>query len=333
MRINYRLFPKMMTIAAVAVLAAVTMTTTSFAQINADTANTLKVSPVRTDISADPGETRTVKITVTNPSNIEISARPVQNDFIAGDERGTPALILDETEYAKNHSLKRFMKPLENIKIPAKSSVIVEAVIEIPTNAAPGGYFGALRFAPVTPDTGGQVNLSASVASIILLQVRGDVAETLTLTDFAIQQNGATNAFFNEGKNISAMVRFQNDGGVQLGPIGKVSVTKGKEIVYDADFNNSVPRDMILPDSARRWDVPLQNIDGFGHYTVTAVFTYGSKNQSVEVTKTFWVIPVWVIVGAGVALLVIVAGVILLIARLRNGPKMRGPSKKGLRRR
>lgn len=322
-----------MTIAAVAVLAAVTMTTASFAQTNTDTANTLKVSPVRSDVSVDPGETKTVKITVTNPSDGEVSVRPVQNDFIAGDERGTPALILDETEYAKNHSLKRFMKPLENVKIPAKGSVVVEVVIEVPASAAPGGYFGALRFAPVTPDTGGQVNLSASVASIILLQVRGDVAETLTLTDFAIQQNSTTSAFFNNGENISAMVRFQNDGGVQLGPIGKVSVTKGKDIVYETDFNNNARRDMILPDSARRWDVPLQNIEGFGHYTVTATFAYGSKNQSVEVTKTFWVIPVWVIVGGIVAFLVIVAGIILLVTRLRNGPKMKGPSKKGLRRR
>ena len=328
-------YVRVITVAAImATVAAVTLTVAStFAQTQPDTANTLKVSPVRTDVAVDPGETKTVTIIVSNPSDADVQVRPVQNDFIAGDERGTPALILDESESAQVRGLKRFMKPIANVMIPAKGSAAVEVVLDVPSDAKPGGYFGALRFAPVTPDTGGQVNLSASVASIILLQVRGEVAETLSLTDFAIQQNETTKAFFTDGSNISVLVRFKNDGGVQLGPMGRISVTKGNDIVYEADFNSTARRDMVLPDSARRWDVPLNDISGFGRYTVTATFTYGSTNQSIEVTKVFWVIPVWVIIASIVAFLVIVAGIILLIARIRSGPKMRRPPKAGMSRR
>jgi hypothetical protein len=64
---------------------------------------------------------------------------------------------------------------------------------------------------------------------------------------------------------------------------------------------------MVLPDSARRWDVPLKNIGSFGKYTVTATFTYGTKNQSIEVSKSFWIIPLYVILAS-------VGGLILLIA-------------------
>ncbi len=319
MRITYRLYPKVIMVAVVSVMAVAMVATNIFAQAKSEAPNALRITPVRTDIAVDPGASKTVKVTITNPSNAQVTVRAIQNDFVAGDERGTPALVLDETEYAEKHSLKRFMKPLENVTIPANASVIVETVIEVPADAEPGGYFGALRFAPVSPDSGGQVNLSASAASIILLKVNGEVTEGLTLTDFAVQRNGKPGALFSDGSNMTAFVRFKNDGSVQLAPIGKVSVTKGNTIVSESDFNNQAPQDMILPDSARRWDVPLKNINGFGYYTVTATFTYGSNNQSVEVIKSFWVIPVWLAITAAVVALVIVALVIFLVARFRNG--------------
>lgn len=274
----------------------------------ADTAtNTLKVSPVRTDITVQPGTSKTVKTTVTNLTDETIKVRPVENDFVAGDERGTPALILDADEYAPSHSLKRFMKPLNPITIPANESRTIEVVITVPQDAKAGGYFGAVRFAPVSPDEGGQVNLSASVASLILMKVPGDLTEKLKLTDFDVQQNGKTAAYFDGSDNLQLYVRFENEGNVQVGPFGKVSVKRGDEVVYETDFNTQDQRDMVLPGSARRWEVPLKDIGGFGHYTVTATFTYGKDNQTIEASKSFWVIPQTVIIAVVVGLLVLAA--------------------------
>ena len=75
------------------------------------TANTLKVSPVRSDIQIKPGESAEVPITVTNLTNSDVLVAPIENDFIQGDEKGTPSIILDANEYAPTHSLKRFMVP------------------------------------------------------------------------------------------------------------------------------------------------------------------------------------------------------------------------------
>jgi hypothetical protein len=287
-----------------------------------ETANTLKVAPVRTDVSIKPGETKTVKTTVSNLTDDAIKVRPIQNDFIAGDERGTPSLILDADKYAPSHSLKRFMKPLSDVTIPAHDAKTINVVISVPKDAQPGGYFGAIRFAPTNPDDGGQVNLSASVASIILVTVPGDTVEKLTLTDFEVQQNGASNWFFANPEGIQATVRFENKGNIQVGPFGKVSVKQGDKVVYEKNFNEKVPRDMILPDSARRWDIPLDKIEGFGHYTVNATFTYGSKNQTIEVEKSFWVIPIMMIVLGVVGLLVLI-GIIVGIWFFLRGYKRR----------
>lgn len=294
----------------------------------ADT-NTLKVSPVRTDTEIKPGESKVVQTTVTNLTNEEISVRPVTNDFVSRDERGTPSLILDENEFAPSHSLKRFMQPLEAFSIPARQSKVIDVTIDVPQNAKPGGYFGAVRFAPTDPGSGGQVNLSASVASIILLTVPGDLVEKLDLTSFTIQQDGKASSYFSNPNNLEAAVRFQNSGNVQLGPFGKLTVSKGDEVVYEADFNSQTPREMTLPDSARRWEIPLDKIGDFGHYTVNAIFTYGEKNQSLEVTKSFWVVPIWAIVAGIVGILLIigliVAGILALIRRhKRHGGRARG---------
>jgi len=306
------------TVIMFAVVAVLLVSSNSVAAAENNTANTLKVSPVRSDIEIQPGTSKTVQVTVTNLTKAEITVRPIENDFVSGDERGTPALILDADKFAPTHSLKRFMAPLSDVTIPAGKAKTIGVVITVPKDAQAGGYFGAVRFAPATPDSGGQVNLDASVASLILLTVPGEVTEKLNLTDFDIQQGGKSGSFFQSSNDLQASVRFENKGGLQAGPFGKVSVKQGDKVVYEADFNNKDPRDMILPDSARRWDIPLKNIDSFGNYTVSATFTYGKKNQTIEVSKSFWVIPQFVIIATVVGVLVLVGLIVGIWLLLRN---------------
>lgn len=275
-------------------------------------ANTLKVTPVRSDVELAPGGKKTVKVTVTNLTKSALTVLPIENDFIAGDERGTPALILDANKYAPTHSLKRFMAPLAAMTIPASSSASVDVVITTPSNAQAGGYFGAIRFAPTTPDGGGQVNLSASVASLILATVPGPTVEKLENFSFDIEQQGRTKQYFTTPNDISASVRFENKGNLQAAPFGKVSVLQDKKVIYEVDFNNQTPRDMILPDSARRWDAPLKNLKSFGHYTVQATFSYGTKNQTIDASRSFWIIPTSMILWAG-------GGVVALIGLIVGG--------------
>lgn len=275
----------------------------------------LKVSPVRSDIELVPGAAKTVRTTVTNVTGEPMTVRPVSNDFTAGDERGTPALILDGKAFAPAHSLKRFMSPLADVTIPPKESKTVNVVIRVPADAQPGGYFGAVRFMPVTPAGGGQVNISPSAASLILLKVAGDAPEKLALTDYSVVQDGKTPPFLKNGDAVLLTARFQNQGNVQVGPFGKVSVKKGDDVVYQADFNAGDPRDMVLPGSARRWDVPLNNIGGFGQYTVSAVFTYGKDNQTIEVNKTFWVVPPAVIIVGVLGAIGLIVGAWVAVRR------------------
>ncbi len=296
------------------------------------TANTLKVSPVRTDIEIKAGTSKEVPITITNLTGGDVLVSPIENDFVQGDENGTPSIILDANEYAPTHSLKRFMSPLANVKVPANGSAVVKVKITVPASAQAGGYFGALRFAPTTPDGGGQVNLSASVASLILLTVPGPVTEKMDLTDFNVQQGSKAGTDFRTANDLKAVFRFENKGNIQQGPFGKISVSQGDKVVYDYDFNLETPRDVVLPDGARKWEVPLKNIGDFGHYTVNATFTYGSKNESIDVERSFWVIPTAYIIGAIVALLLIIGFIVWLIFFLKGRKRRQARRGHGRRR-
>ena len=280
--------------------------------------NTLKVSPVRTDITIPAGTSSAVKTYVTNLSSAPITLQPIENDFIAGSkEDGTPSIILDQNSYAPTHSLKRFMIPLQNFTIPANGSKEVDVTITVPKTAQAGGYFGAIRYTPASPGGGASVNLSSSVASLILMTVPGPTVEQLGLTDFDVQQDGSNGTNFRTPDNLGLLLRFQNKGNLQEAPFGQIYVQKGKKVVYKYNFNQTDPKQEILPDSARRWTIPLKNLGKFGKYTVGGVFTYGTnKQQSIDITKTIWIVPTTYIIGGIIAIIVlilIIAGIIMFL--------------------
>lgn len=318
------------TFAVTAILVAGVFSSSVNAQ--ASTANTLKVSPVRTDVEIKAGGSGDVPITITNLTDSDVLVAPIENDFVQGDENGTPSIILDAGQFAPTHSLKRFMAPLSNVTVPANGSAVVKVKITVPANAQAGGYFGALRFAPTTPDGGGQVNLSASVASLILLTVPGPVTQQLNLTDFSLQQGSKLGTDFRTPNDLKVVFRFENKGNIQLGPFGKISVTQGDKLVYDYDFNQDTPRDVVLPDGARKWEVPLQKIGDFGHYTVHATFTYGTDNKTIEVERSFWVIPTAYIIGA-IAAVVVLIGLIVWLVFFLKGRRRRAARRSAHRRR
>lgn len=284
-------------------------------------ANVLRVSPVRSDIVVDPGKTDTVPITVVNPTKSDVKITPTENDFVSKDNNGTPSLIIGADQYAPTHSLKRFMTPLSSFVLKSGQSKTLNVKISVPKTAQAGGYFGAVRFQPTLPDNGGQVNMSVNVAPLILLTVPGKVTDKLNLTNFAVQQDGMSKPYYQDGKNMSVTFSFENKGNIQEGPHGNISVKKGNKVVYGTNFNDSTPRDVILPDSSRSWDVPLKDIGSFGHYTVEVTLSYGASNETVQVQKSFWVVPMKVVliaIGGLIVLILLVLGFWLFLRSYRN---------------
>ncbi|MFA5003724.1 MAG: DUF916 domain-containing protein [Candidatus Saccharimonadales bacterium] len=266
--------------------------------------NGLRVSPVRKDdLTIKPGSTQTVVVTVTNVTSSTASLQAIINDFtaLAGNETGQPNLILDANQYAPSHSLKRLVAPIPNFSLAAGQSTNIKVNISVPANTPGGGYYGAVRFAPSSTNSDKNVTLSASVGTLILVKVPGNIREQLSITSFDVRHGDPNEAkggssFFTTNRSLNGVIRFQNSGDVQEQPFGKVVLKKGGKILQTSEINNVDPRGNVLPDSIRRFSVPLTKVGSLGKYTIEGNFGYGSNGQLLSATSTFYVVPILTIV-------------------------------------
>ena len=278
--------------------------------------NGLKISPVRTDLTLNPGATQTVDIIVQNVTSSTAILNVLINDFTASnDEKGDPAIILNPSTSAPSHGLKQFIAPVGNITLQPNEQQDVKVDINIPLNAAGGGYFGAVRFEPATNASGSNISLSASVASLILVKVSGNVIDKMSIASFDARKADKSHSVFFSNKSIDAVVRFKNSGNVQEEPFGKIILKKGNNIIASYEINNTDPRGNVLPDSIRKFTVSLGNkVGSFGKYTVEGNFGYGSNAQLLSGSTTFYVVPLS-LVGAVLGALILILWAIFVLPR------------------
>lgn len=280
--------------------------------------NGLRVSPVRSDVIVNPGQTKAVTITVTNITSTPALFQAVINDFTANsNETGEPAIILNSSEFAKGHSLKRFIKAIPNFTLQPGEQKNVSVTITVPADAAGGGYYGAVRFAPATPGAANQtVSLAGSVGSLILATVPGDIKSQLSIASFDVRSGVHPRSLFTSNKGISTQVRFQNEGNIQEQPFGKILLKdRSGEILAQYEVNSVDPRGNVLPDSIRKFNIPLEKVGSFGIFKLEGNFGYGSNGQLLSASTTFYVVPLIAII-LFIALVAVLAFLIFGLPRL-----------------
>ncbi len=273
----------------------------SFVPISqAANANGIEVSPVRNDITINPGQSQVVTLTVTNITDKTEVLQGTVNDFVANsNETGQPSILVGQNVYAPTHSLKRFVKPLTNITLLAGQQQQVPVTISVPANAAGGGYYGVVRFGPAGTGSKNQtVTLAGSVGTLILLTVPGDIKQQLSIAGFDVETNGSASTYFTSNKNINVVVRFQNEGNIQVAPFGKILLkNRSGKIINIFNVNAVTPPGNVLPNSIRKYTIHLSKVGSFGIYSLEGNFGYGTTGQPISASTTFYVIPIGLIVG------------------------------------
>jgi len=302
---------------ALALLIAHTPSTASAASSGG---NGLRVSPVRSDITIYPGKTEKVTVNVTNVTSVSAQLQTVVNDFVANpNETGEPAIILNPNQYAPSHSLKRYATTGGNFTLRPGEQKNVTVTINIPANAAGGGYYGAIRFAPASNVNGPNqtVSLAGSVGTLVLVKVPGDIKEQLSIASFDARVNDRPSSFFLNNKSIDAVVRFQNQGNIQEQPFGKILLkNRSGKVLAAYEVNNAVPPGNVLPDSIRKFPIPLKDkVGSFGQFKLEGNFGYGSSGQLLSASTTFYVIPTWLII-AFISLVLLIAFLVFGLPRL-----------------
>lgn len=290
--------------------------------------NGFRITPVRESYVIPKGTSKVLSIGVTNPSDSPLTAHPVVNDFLPSeDETGEPRLILDVDTILPRNDFKSLVSPLEDFIIPPRQEKKIDVTISVPTYAEAGGYYGAIRFVPIIPtEEGRNVALTASIGTIVLVTVPGELRQQLDLVQLSAAQNGSARGFLVGGK-IDVLTRLKNSGNIHVQPFGKVQVQNifGKT-VHEYEFNqadSSLQRANVLPDSVRKFvDELPRDQKWIGRYTIKMNLTYtAGGGEIISAKTTFWYFPTVVFYLLILLLLVLVVAINFVIYRLRKRKK------------
>lgn len=288
----------------------------------------LRISPTRSELTLDKGKSAVIEVSLKNVSGGDIIAKAEVNDFDSEGETGEPKILVNSSEPTGN-SVKPFLSGVADVQLKKDESKQIKINVKIPEDASSGAYFGVLRYSAI-PATGqsepGKVSLTASVASLILIEVPGNITEQAQLNDIFLYKtidDTSSSRFFLKPP-VQAGVRITNNGNSFSKPFGKVTLkrTLGNKEVYSYELNNTTPRNNVLPNSTRVFRDEIKNISQPGRYTITAGVSHGKSGEVLTKQVSFWYIPVWLIVIMSLILVMAIVGIFLLVRKLRKSSRL-----------
>lgn len=269
----------------------------------------LNITPTRTELRIEPGKVDVVSLSLKNVSGGDIVARVFVNDFESDDTTGEPRLVTDPNRELPT-SIKEFLVGLGDIELKRDEQKNFDVPVQIPQNAAPGAYYGVIRYVaePKQSADGGQVSLTASVGALVLIEVPGDIREQIQTRGIRVYNGEKEGTIFTKTPSHLG-IEIRNTGNTFSKPYGKVSVKNmfGKEI-FAYELNDAIPKGNVLPDSTRIFKEELKNASAIGRYTVNANVSYAAGGEVLSMQKTFWILPLWFIILIVVLLITLLLG-------------------------
>ena len=298
---------KRITAAALTLLIGLVFVMPSMASAATATGQGLEISPPLVDIKANPGQVVQQKINVRNVTNGTLVVKAQFEDFVANGEDGRPKILLAKGDKSP-YSIKDWLTAPETITLASGQRQTVTVGINVPANASPGGHYGLVRFTGTPPelDTTG-VSLSASVGTLMLVTVSGDVKTSASITELYASHNNDRGSLFEYGP-VLVTTRVKNTGNVHFKPSGTIQITNmfGKDVLV-SQFNKT--NSNVLPGSIRKFENLLNQKNLFGRYTVKVDVVYGPDNSITTASTTFWVIPYKMIAIVILAIVLLVFGI------------------------
>lgn len=258
----------------------------------------LSISPTISEFTIKPGGSGVVKIALKNITVDNVTAKGSVNDFTSDNSTGNPKIITNTTTPGPN-SIRNFVYNLNDVPLQRGEQKDLNVNLQIPKNTPPGAYYGIIRYRAVPSGTNapgpGQVALTASVGTIVLITVPGNIREQVQVAGLHVYRGTKDSSFFFGPPNRIG-IEIKNFGNGFVKPFGTVEVhNMFNKTVTTYQFNNPKQPGNILPNSERIFTQNISSIKQFGHYTATASVSWGSGSQVLTLEKSFWYIPLWLL--------------------------------------
>jgi hypothetical protein len=306
---------KLKILLAAAVASLLVLTTLPFASAQQSPSGSgLSISPTISEYTIKPGQSASLTITLKNITVDDVVAKGSINDFTSDNITGNPKIITDNSITSPN-SIKKFVANIDDVPLAKGQQKKIVLGLDVPKNTPPGAYFGIVRYRAVpkalnTPGPG-QVALTASVGSIVLITVPGNLREQVQVNGLKVYRGARSGTFFIKSPT-SIGITISNFGNGFVKPFGTVEVHDVfNKTIATYQFNNPKQPGNVLPNSQRTFQNNIKGVNKIGRYTVLASVSYGNGSQVLTLKKNFWYVPLWLVV----ILLAILAALIFLAVR------------------
>lgn len=235
------------------------------------------LSPTKIDLTIDPGEKQILEIKIKNAEQQPVGLRPV----VMGAEQNTSGAIVFVS--GKSEAESWAMTKTANFVLQPGQEQIIQFLIDVPSGSYPGSYYLGLGVSQENV-SGGNVNMSGRLLSVVNIKVSGTASETLVLNGWS----SAEKIWFSPDWKLNAEV--ENKGNVELPLKGSIEVYSlfGRKLMEkDLPMGNK-----IIPGTKRFfvWDASLSKVDIFkpGIFRANLVLQYGLTGQKITTSTTFW---------------------------------------------
>jgi len=285
----------------------------------------LTVTPIKYELSGDPGQVLQEKLTLRNEQDEPKTYYPSYYNFQAEGETGAPTFT------SAKEDLATWMAAPAGVELAAGESKEITFTISIPKTAPPGGYFAAVLYGTIPPDQkGGTLAIGAQTGPIVLLRVNGDIKESASVIEFKTKGD----RHFYTSLPVEMYYRFQNTGADRTKPGGELVIRNIFGIKSKSQTPNPVEGN-VLPGQIRKFelmwkkhDSPAQDIYSkktffdavsyewrnfaLGYFTANLNLVYGSNNSNISHSEVKFAVFPWQL------LVVLIVGAFLVYTILRT---------------
>lgn len=276
---------------------------------------TLTISPPLVNVKLSPGNNYTSFVKLVNNSLTEVTVFIEAADFKSG-AQGVVEFIYNEAGDSR-YSLSRWLEfATSTMVLAAQETKDIVFTVNVPVDAEPGGHYAAILAGtkPIGNLSGSGIKINSTLASLVLLEVKGDIDEKGEIKEFSSSRKVYSQP------QVKFKVTFANNGNIHLQPRGEIKIYNifNKEI-GSISINQETAFGNVFPESQRQWEFSWngrKNILDAGRLKAVLFLSYGSQAEvTASQTIYFWIIYFKTLAAILLGLAALIAVVMLLIRR------------------
>ncbi|MEE0888455.1 MAG: hypothetical protein U0L97_04580 [Candidatus Saccharimonadaceae bacterium] len=275
--------------------------------------NSLTVMPMSQEISLTPGETYTGSITVANPSS-SAGNLPYKASISPYGVTGTKYNVDMLSENSHTEMVNWLTVHSASGTLAPNDKVDISFTIKVPSDAAPGGQYAAIKIRkedPTTTDNGVNIGNIYEVASIIYANVIGEVVRDGKVTNQTIPSFITTPEF-------TSTATIENHGTTHEDAMVSFIITNAFNggTIYPYDKSDTGINEVIMPDTTRELSYTFKDMPAVGPINVTQTIEY--NDQTYTHTQTIFICPIWFMIVVAVLIASLLSLIIFHIKKSRR---------------